>query len=104
MTSRILRSYVRVAQQEHWCERCQSPITAGEMYRGEVYVQKNVVNEKKVSWLTVRKNHSYIQDCHDWELDLEIFQAEDARRTIEEQQKQSLTLLTLLAQARTRRI
>ncbi len=106
MSSRILRSYERMAQQEHYCKKCQTPIISGELYRGTVAVNKGEYDGKKRSWVTVDKAHSNPEDCHDWELDLEFHS--DMNRTEEteraEQAKQSLTLLTILAQARTRRL
>ena len=106
MSSRILRSYERMAQQEHYCKKCQSPITSGELYRGTVTVNKGEYGGKKRSWVTVDKAHSNLEDCHDWELDLEFHlpmsRTEEAERV--EQAKQSLTLLTILAQATTRRL
>jgi|SRR3989344_6210650 len=101
---RVLRTYERTAQQEHYCTRCQSPITGGELYRGVVTVHKGEYGGKKRSWVEVKKDHSEMQDCYDWELDLEIHMAEDTNREREEEAKKSLTLLTLLAGARTRRI
>ena len=37
---RHLRSYTSVADKEHWCDSCCSYIMPGEMYEGEVCVQK----------------------------------------------------------------
>lgn len=33
---RMLRQYVRVADREHWCDRCCQYIEPGEMYEGRV--------------------------------------------------------------------
>jgi len=35
---RMLREYERVAQKEHWCDRCCEYIQPGDMYAGYVYV------------------------------------------------------------------
>ncbi len=98
---RILNCYERIAQQEHWCERCHGPIMSGEMYNGTVCAYKKYHDGKRLSWVSVSKKHTELQDCHDPELDLEIHRVEEANMQREEAE-QSLTLLTLLA--RTRRI
>jgi hypothetical protein len=41
MTERLLRTYERVAHQEHFCDRCCEPIHLGEMYEGRVTVYAN---------------------------------------------------------------
>ena len=35
---RILRSYIRVAQTLHWCDRCLRDIEPGECYEGSVQI------------------------------------------------------------------
>lgn len=37
---RLLRSYERMAQTTHWCDRCCRYIEPGDMYEGEVYVNE----------------------------------------------------------------
>ena len=36
---RQLRSYRRVADKEHWCDRCCTYIQPGEMYEGRVCIK-----------------------------------------------------------------
>lgn len=36
----FLRSYCRVAEKEHWCDRCCTPIYPGEQYEASVHVWK----------------------------------------------------------------
>lgn len=35
---RILRTYQRVAQREHWCDRCCNCIEPGEYYEGSIQI------------------------------------------------------------------
>jgi hypothetical protein len=39
--SRCLRTYSRVAQREHWCDRCFTFIEPGEQYAAQVWVYDN---------------------------------------------------------------
>jgi hypothetical protein len=39
---RILRSYRRMAEVVHWCERCCTDILPGEFYEGEIMVGKTL--------------------------------------------------------------
>ena len=106
MSYKILRSDQRMAQQEHSCSRCEGPILAGEMYEGTVSVFKGKYDGKRISHVRVQKEHAEMQDCHDWRLDLEIHEAEEASRAREEKSQQAVSLLALIAltNAKTRKI
>lgn len=48
---RILSSYERIAQQEHWCQKCQGPILPGELYHGTVHANRAIVGGKLRKWV-----------------------------------------------------
>lgn len=53
MSRKTLRRYERVAQREHFCDRCCEYIHPGEMYEGIVSVNE----DRKEHRVTVSKTH-----------------------------------------------
>jgi len=62
---KILRSYERIAEKEHWCDCCCNYIHPGEMYHGEVQLRE----EKAINRISVFKSH--INPCCDFPPDPE---------------------------------
>ncbi|MEK6889522.1 MAG: hypothetical protein AABW80_05455 [Nanoarchaeota archaeon] len=47
---RNLRSYTRVAFQEHWCDRCCNYIQPGDMYKAHVELREEKKKHRIIVW------------------------------------------------------
>ncbi len=46
----ILRTYRRIAQTEHWCDRCCTHILPGEEYEGRVEIYRRGKRNRIIVW------------------------------------------------------
>ena len=52
MVERTLRTYERMAQAHHWCDRCCTYIKPGDFYEGRVTVDNDRHHNKLKVWKT----------------------------------------------------
>jgi hypothetical protein len=87
---RALRSYRRVAQEIHFCDRCHHDILPGDEYEGHVCVEPNYSFGGHGNWLIVWKYHLRCPVDPDEE---ERWQLEQDRRVEERERQESASLM-----------
>ena len=75
MGERVIRTYRKMAQQRHWCDRCCQDIEPGEEYEGRVHVYDNP--KRLIVWKTHTNGCDYPPDPEDRE---EVEVKEEARQ------------------------